>query len=300
MSESLIFFTDRSPSDSDPYSFWVWQQFEERARSGFEVYVYLFGSRTIEIPDDLHQRIHVRTALQGRLFWRWSPFIQSLISTPAESICLIEPLNPSSRHLVPMMAIPQMVTLGLLRSHLHYISFSAKLPKVLALQVWAQASTVICYSHPQFAAQGFSSKARFEPLHLDPKVFAGSSHWSLAEPKHTHVVPGSLNDLMDAQDFLQAATEAITKDTSARFVFVHGLGGASLERKKAFFESPMAAHFIFPEKMTGAEVGQALFNSKSLMLTHVKGTSPLAGLALKIILTNQHGILKGREVYGLL
>jgi len=300
MSESLIYFTDRLPSDSDPFSYWVWKEFEGRARSGFEVHVYLLNATKEALPEELPPRLHLRSALRGHSFLRWAPFIQSLLSTPVRSLCLIEPKKPSLS-LLPLLFIPQMRRMGMISSELSYLAFSGTLSQNWALPTWVQECDLVRFSHPSFSVQKLSAKTKWEEIRLDPALFADvPPHWSLQTEGSLSLIPGSLKDLIREKVFWNQAVETLTRDVLRRFVFLEGFGGASPEEKKRFLSGPLAAHFVFPEPLSGAQMGQALFSGADLLTDFVAPSSALAGLALKILLERNHRQLEEQKVYGLL
>ena len=130
MNNSVVYFTDRTPSDKDPFSFWIWEELKERAQSGSDVFVYLINVKETDFPSDLHPRIHLRSALKRKMLWRWGPFIQGLISIQASTVCLIEPKNVSV-NLWPLISVPNMKHLGLLSAQISAVLFSSKVKKGL-------------------------------------------------------------------------------------------------------------------------------------------------------------------------
>lgn len=300
MNHSVVYFTDRTPNDNDPLSFWIWEEFNERARSGSDVFVYLINVEEKDLPADLHSRIHLRSALKKRTFLRWEPFIQGLLATQASSVCLIEP-KVLSAQLWPLLAIPNLKQIGLFQTQISALLFSANLKKGLPLYLWQKSCDLIFYTHPHYRiSNSLKRSQRVEQLAVDPHIFPKSHHWSLQDLENLSLIPGALSDLIQPQRFLDRSLEMVTKNPDWKFLFLNGFGHANAELKSSFLTHPLASHFLFPEGLTSTQKGYALFKSKNLMADEVVPYSSLAGLALKLILDRQQISLEEKRVYGLL
>lgn len=288
------------PGDKDPFSFWAWEAFKERAASGSDVYVYLINADPEELPQDLHHRIHLRSALRKSGLLNWGPFIQGLLETHASSICLIEPKKARTQ-LWPLVLIPNLKQVGLLQAQITTLLFSSEMRKGLPFQLWVSASDLVVYTHPRFRGPSTLNRAqRVEELHIDPRLFPETDHWSLRDLEDLCLIPGSLADLREPKKFLNQALEMITRNPDQKFIFLNGLGRASSELKTTFLKHPQASHFLFPEGLSAAQKGFALFHSKQLLADEVAPDTSLAGLALKIILERRQSSLEEKRVYGLL
>jgi len=302
LSSSLVYFTDRWPKDPDPYSFWFWKELQNRAESGFEVFVYLMDHSEKVWPTDLHSSIQLRSALQKPTPMSFSPFIKSLISTQAESICLVEP-QKTSLSLWPLFFLPQLKQMGMIDSKMSYLCFQSEIRKSMIIQNWIQVCDVVQSTQTLQPLRPIGSSApsiRFEELRMDPRIFKSQEHWSTQDLEHKHILPGALSDLVSPKSFLRFATNELAKDPETQFVFLNGLGSASKELKKMFLKSSLASSFFFPEGLTGAQIGHALFHSKRLLVDHIRPDAIQAGLARKIVLERQRKSLTERPVYGLL
>lgn len=298
MSSSLIYFTDRLKDDQDPHSFWLWKEFDERARSGSDVIVYLLREPSESALEDLHSRIQVRSALAKNSIFQIRLFMQSILNSGAESMTLVEPLHARSQ-LWPLVMAANLRQIGILNFQINSLLFSARIKKTFALQAWLKGCDKICFSHPQFDPR--TSSRPSEKLHIDPSVFNDpkqASHWALDHLES--LVPGSLSDLVNPQKFMDLAINRLAKDPDHHFVFVKGIGSATEEVKRQFINGPIAKHFVFPENLSGATIGRALFTAKDLLVEHVASESTLAGLAREIISDRHQTLLKESRVYGLL
>lgn len=300
MSDSVVYFTDRLPSDTDPFSYWAWEAFRERAAAGSEVYIYLTGADESELPEDLHHRIHLRSALKKNHLLNWGPFIQSLLETQASSIIWVEPKRARPQ-MWPLALIPNLKQIGVLQAQITTLLFSSRAKKGVPFQLWMSASDLIISTHPQFRGPSVLNPAqRVERLSIDPHLFPETDHWSLRNLDHLGVVPGSLADLKEPKRFLNLALEMITRDPDQKFIFLDGFGKAAPELKTTFLKHPQASHFLFPEGLSAAQKGYALFNSQFLLTNEVDPHTSLAGLALKITLDQRQPSLEEKRVYGLL
>ncbi|HAG92376.1 MAG TPA: hypothetical protein DCL41_10910 [Bdellovibrionales bacterium] len=302
MKQTLIYFTDRRPKDFNPYSFWFWEELKNRAASGFKIFVYILRPFQDEELDELPPNIQIRTALQRVSPMSFSPFVRSLIETPAESLCLVEPKSEGV-HLWPLFMVPQLKQMGVISGHLNYLGFQSEIQRSLVVQSWLKNSDVILSTQgvkPLRPVGGETLKARFEELRMDPGIFSRHSHWSTSDIHDHFLLPGSLEELVAPKSFLRFATNEIAKDPQTHFVFLGGLGKSSKALREEFFRNSLASHFYFPEGLTGAQAGQALFRSEKILVDHIRPGSPLAGLARKIVVERRHKSLNERQVYGLL
>lgn len=303
MKEPCVYFTDRTPQDRDPCSYWLWHEISQRAQSGTDVVVYLMYPAKPFETENLHSRIQLRWALTSRLFFRWPLFIQSLVEARPSSLTLIEPKVKNAIPW-PLLFVPQLKQMGGLPSSLFFLSFSQTFPqKSLFYQNWLKACDAIRHFHPSFQRPPFlCTKTRVEAFSLDPHVFSRPQHWSLQNLSQHRVMPCSLESLDEPEQFLMEANETIVKNPEVKFIFLEGLGHASADRKQRFLKHPLAAHFIFPENLSASDKGYALFHSNHLMTRpklHAHSSS-LADLAFQIKLKRSQTSLSEKGAYGLL
>lgn len=294
-----VYFTDRFPDSKDPFSHWLWTEFEEKARSGSNVYIYFFGPQEIYLPDRFSSKIHLRTALKNQNFLQLGPFIQSLIYSEATSLTLVEPLSLKNLPW-PLLLIPSLKQAAMSKAQLSTLLFSSKPPKGFIFQTWANQCDLLFYSHPHFIRPKHLKKLRVEPLQIDPHSFNTKLHWSLSSLETTSLIPGSLSDLRQPEKFKLFALNKLSQEPEHKFVFLDGVGTASIDLKKEFVFGQLSSHFVFPEEITGAQAASSMFTCPNLLVDWVSSDSALAGLALKISMERTPAALNETRVYGLL
>ncbi len=301
MSDTQIFFTDRSPLDDDPLSFWLWESLKDRARSGSDVFIYRMdkSSENESFIEGFPSRLHLRSGLQSSSVFSWGPLIQSVIEANPSSICLVEP-KQSQFNIWPLLMLPNLRTLKVINAQISALIFSQSLNS-FPWSTWVKASDLVMTTHPYFVRSKSALRSqRFETVMLDPKIFSERPHWSFSNPSPIEVLPGSLGELIDPKGFLENVQEIVTLDPDRKFLFLSGLGKCSREVKDSFLTGVLARHFLFPEDLSAEQKGYILFHSSRLSTESISPQSSLAGLAIKINLEKHQNSLEEKRVYGLL
>jgi hypothetical protein len=245
----ICFLTDRLPTDPDPFSALIWNQFLVLAESHHDVLVVSH----LPPPQDerwIHPRLRV---LQPFPSWsiRFLPrFLRLLIGHKPDVLHWIEPAQPNLHHM-------QWITPAL-----------AALPKrpLLAMSLWNPKSwerswvvsgtlptmDLLFVTHPQHREilwrnwPQMMSRVILSPLLFEEEI--PSNHWVTTWAGEFDFIPGDLSDIADPKALVDALERSLggneerkaiipCSHRESRFQFLELLRDRELDARVAIFES---------------------------------------------------------------